>query len=406
LAARFYLTRGYETIALSYLRNARSCYLSWGALGKVRQLDQHYPVIKEQGAGLSNSLMGAPVDQLDLSSVTKALRAVSGEIVLENLIETLMVIAVKHAGAVRGLLLLPDAGELRVEAEATTENEAVKVSLRPLLAVSPDLPESVVRYASRTQESVILEDALTPNPFSTDDYLQRQQSRSVLCLPLVKQTRLVGVLYLEIICPPMFLPQREWRCYSFWLRRRRSHSKTRIFIPISSKRKKIARIRTLFKKAETPKGPLDLNEAIREVIILTRSEMDKKRVSLRLELMVELPPILGDRVQLQQVVMNLILNAIESMSNVEGRSRELGIGTRVNEEKEILVTIRDSGVGLDPQSMEQVFAAFHTTKPGGLGMGLSISRSIVENHAGRLWASANDGFGATFQFTLPSSATV
>lgn len=103
----------------------------------MRQLDQHYPVIKEQGAGLSNSLMGAPVDQLDLSSVTKALRAVSGEIVLENLIETLMVIAVKHAGAVRGLLLLPDAGELRVEAEATTENEAVKVSLRPLLAVSP-----------------------------------------------------------------------------------------------------------------------------------------------------------------------------------------------------------------------------------------------------------------------------
>jgi C4-dicarboxylate-specific signal transduction histidine kinase len=91
------------------------------------------------------------------------------------------------------------------------------------------------------------------------------------------------------------------------------------------------------------------------------------------------------------------------MSNVEGRSRELGIGTRVNEEKEILVTIRDSGVGLDPQSMEQVFAAFHTTKPGGLGMGLSISRSIVEIHAGRLRASANDGFGATFQFTLPSA---
>ena len=168
----------------------------------------------------------------------------------------------------------------------------------------------------------------------------------------------------------------------------------------------IARIRTLFKKAETPKGPLDLNEAIREVIILTRSEMDKKRVALRLELMVELPTILGDRVQLQQVVMNLILNAIEAMSTVEGRSRELSIGTRVNEEKEILVTIRDSGVGLDPQSMEQVFAAFHTTKPGGLGMGLSISRSIVENHAGRLWACANDGFGATFQFTLPSSATV
>jgi C4-dicarboxylate-specific signal transduction histidine kinase len=163
----------------------------------------------------------------------------------------------------------------------------------------------------------------------------------------------------------------------------------------------IARIRTLFKKTETLKEPLDLNEAIREVVDMTRSEMDKRRVRLRLDLAIELPPILGDRVQLQQVMVNLILNAMEAMSIPEVHSRELAIGTDVRAEVEILVTVRDSGPGLQPERMEQVFAPFHTTKQGGLGMGLSISRSIVENLGGRLWATLNDGPGATFQFTIP-----
>jgi PAS domain S-box-containing protein len=163
----------------------------------------------------------------------------------------------------------------------------------------------------------------------------------------------------------------------------------------------IARIRTLFKKAETPKESLDLNEAIREVVDMTRSEMDKRRVRLRLDLAIERPPILGDRVQLQQVMVNLILNAIEAMSSAEVHSRELVISTTIRAEAEILVTVRDSGTGLQPGRMEQVFEPFQTTKPGGLGMGLSISRSIVENHGGRLWASPNDGPGATFQFTIP-----
>ena len=134
---------------------------------------------------------------------------------------------------------------------------------------------------------------------------------------------------------------------------------------------------------------------------MTRSEMDKRRVRLRLDLAIERPPILGDRVQLQQVMVNLILNAIEAMSSAEVHSRELVISTTIRAEAEILVTVRDSGTGLQPGRMEQVFEPFQTTKPGGLGMGLSISRSIVENHGGRLWASPNDGPGATFQFTIP-----
>ena len=164
----------------------------------------------------------------------------------------------------------------------------------------------------------------------------------------------------------------------------------------------LARIRALFKKAEAAKEPVDLNGAIREVIVLARNEMNKNRVALRLELAPDLTQVLGDRVQLQQVILNLILNAIEAMSTVEERPRELIVRTQVKDDAQILVAVCDCGIGLNPASMEKVFIAFHTTKPSGLGMGLSISRSIVENHAGRLWATANNGPGVTFHFTLPA----
>jgi PAS domain S-box-containing protein len=162
----------------------------------------------------------------------------------------------------------------------------------------------------------------------------------------------------------------------------------------------IARIRSLFKKEETAKEPLDMNAAIREIIVLTRAEMEKKGVALRLNLSPDLPLVVGDRVQLQQVMLNLILNAIEAMSMAENRSRDLVIGTEVRDGAEVLVTVCDSGIGLDARSAERIFNAFYTTKVGGLGMGLSISRSIVEGHSGRLWATPNAGPGASFHFTL------
>jgi signal transduction histidine kinase len=159
-------------------------------------------------------------------------------------------------------------------------------------------------------------------------------------------------------------------------------------------------MRSLFKKAGTAKDRLDLNEVIEEVVILTEAEARRDRVALRKELAADLPPVMGDRVQLQQVVVNLILNAIEAMATVEGRERDLVIKTQLGEGDEIRVAVRDSGIGFDPVSAERIFDAFHTTKPGGLGLGLSISRSIVESHGGRLWAASNDGPGVTFQFTL------
>jgi PAS domain S-box-containing protein len=162
----------------------------------------------------------------------------------------------------------------------------------------------------------------------------------------------------------------------------------------------VSRMRALFKKARTAMEWLDINKAIEEVVILTQSEVRRNRVALRMELAADVPPIMGDRVQLQQVVMNLILNAIEAMSTVEKRDRNLVIRTQRGQRDEVRVEVQDSGIGLDPKNAERIFDAFHTTKPGGLGMGLSISRSIVESHGGRLWAISNDGPGATFRFTL------
>jgi PAS domain S-box-containing protein len=162
----------------------------------------------------------------------------------------------------------------------------------------------------------------------------------------------------------------------------------------------IGRIRALFKKSDGEKTLLDMNEVIQEVLGLIQSEIQKNGVALRAALAASLPRVLGDRVQLQQVILNLVMNGIEAMSTVTDRSRDLLIRSDQYESDKVLIAVKDSGIGLNPESLDQLFAAFFTTKPKGMGMGLAISRSIVENHGGRLWAAPNDGPGATFQFTL------
>jgi C4-dicarboxylate-specific signal transduction histidine kinase len=150
----------------------------------------------------------------------------------------------------------------------------------------------------------------------------------------------------------------------------------------------------------TERERLDLNEAIRSVVTITQGELRKNRVFLTTRLASDLPAVSGDRVQMQQVVLNLMMNAIEAMSLVSDRPRELVVSTQPDGEH-VRVTVRDSGAGLDPQAMGRIFDAFYTTKHSGLGMGLSISRSIVESHGGRLWAAPNDGAaGTTFHFTV------
>jgi PAS domain S-box-containing protein len=163
----------------------------------------------------------------------------------------------------------------------------------------------------------------------------------------------------------------------------------------------VGRIRDLIQKAPPRKDHFDLNGAIREVIELTRGEAVKNGVSVQTELTDNLPLIDGDRVQLQQVMLNLIINAVEAMSGLTEGPRELLISTGKAEMGGVLVTVRDSGPGLAPAALERLFETFYTTKPNGLGMGLSICRSIIEAHHGRLWATANSPDGAVFQFTLP-----
>jgi PAS domain S-box-containing protein len=650
-ASSFYRVRGFDEIATVYLRNARHCYLRWGAEGKVWHLDEMYPDLKIEGAatGLAGKIE-ARIDQLDLATVVKVSQAVSSEIQFEKLIQTLLKEAIEQAGAQRGLLILPESGQYQIEAEIKTDLDQVQVQLRHAPITSSELPESLFRYVIRTQQKIILDDASVDNVFSEDEYLRRRHPRSILCLPLVKQTKTVGVLYLENNLAPRVFTQRRLamlellasqaaisldharlysqlsrananlehevnerlraeavarrseaylaeaeslsKCGSWalkpatkeitywsqkryhlfgfdpdagmpsyeavlqrihpedrarWLRnteaaeRRDSELDFRVVLPggevryihgvghpvfsesgelveivgaaidiTELKRAEeqqreaqahlahvtrvatlgelagsiahevnqpltaiinnadaclallpteisklddvrealsdiisdadrasavLARIRGLIKKSPPQKSRLDLNEAIDGVIVLARGQLDRNEVSLRTKLANDLPLIKGDRVQLQQVILNLVINAIEAMSGVSDGPRELSISSEevigtpgpaaVGEQSRlagaagleaelptsnakpktqnasVLVSVADSGPGLDPSKADHLFDAFYTTKPQGLGMGLSISRSIIEAHGGRLWAKANVPKGALFQFTLP-----
>jgi PAS domain S-box-containing protein len=595
-ASRYYAARGLERFAQVCLRNARSGYLRWGADGKVRQLEQLHPHLHDAQVRASRTdTIGVPVERLDVGTVLKAAQAVSGEIVVDELIKTLLRIAVEHAGAGRALLILLQGDEPRIAAEATTGRGQVEVALRQT-AVSPaELPESLLHTVIRTLESVILDDALAQNVFSSDEYIRDRHARSILCLPLVKQSKLIGVLYLENnLASHVFTPARisvlellasqaaislenarlysdlqqrearirrlvdsniigvviwdvqgriidanqafldmvgygredlvsgrlrwteltpaEWRdadeqiiaelkavgtlqprekeylrkdgsrvpvlvarALFEWNRdegvafvldlteRRHAEEALRkaqaelahvnrvatmgqltasiahevnqpitaaVTYALAARRwlsaeppnfhevddalshiimegnragEVVGRIRALFKKAPARKDAVAINDAILEVIALTRTEAANNSVSVRTQLAEGLPLVQGDRIQLQQVLVNLIINAIEAMRDVGEEERELLIST-CNEPDGVSVEVRDSGPGFAQAALERVFEAFYTTKPGGLGLGLSICRSIIEAHSGQLWASANLPRGASFQFALPTIA--
>lgn len=195
LAAAFHAARGLIASAQSLLRDARSCYERWGADGKVKQLDQHHPSLRV--SSLHTQGAGATPDQFDLTSIAKMTQTVTEEVVLSRAIEKLLIIAVENAGADRGHLITAQGDELRSEAEATAQREGVIVGLRQMTTTPEEIPETVLRYVLRSHNSVILEDAWTPNLFSDDTYLLRERPRSILCLPLFKQKDMTGLLYLE-----------------------------------------------------------------------------------------------------------------------------------------------------------------------------------------------------------------
>jgi len=596
VAGRFYAARGFEKIAKTYLREARYCYLRWGADGKVRQLEQLYPHLGAESPVLDvTTTIFAPVEHLDVATVIKVSEAVSGEIVLEKLIDTLMRKAIEHAGADRGLLILDRGGDYLIEAEVTSRGEKIAVDQGRQRVTAGELPESVLRYVHRTKEYVLLNDASGENAFAADEYLCKHYTRSLLCLPILKQNRLLGMLYLENrLTRHAFTPgrvailkllaseaaisienaslyrdlaQREAKIgrlvdaniigIFFWTlqgrileandafllmvgygredlvsgrldwRRltppewvaldeqqlepqlkmtgrlvpfekeffRKDGSRVPVLAGVAAfeeggdegvafvldltERKRaaealrelqmelthanrlatlgqlaasvahevnqpigaahnnaraalrflaveppelgevaealecvvketyqagdiIGRIRDQIKKAAPRREGVDLNEAIEDVIALVRGELSKHRVSLRRELAAELPLVTADRVQLQQVILNLILNAIEAMMNVEAEARELLISTASQPGVGVLVAVGDSGPGVDAAYRERIFESFYTTKAGGLGIGLSICRSIVDVHGGRLWVEEHQPRGALFRFTIPA----
>jgi PAS domain S-box-containing protein len=631
-ASAFYRTRGFETIADTYMRKARDCFARWGADGKVRQIDARAPQLREEPASSAAAAFGK-VEQLDLLSVTKASQAISGQIVLEDLVDTLMHILLENAGAQTCHLLLARNESLVLAAEASVEQQTIQVRrhldrARPAQALPESsiresvLPASIINYVRRCEERVLLTDAMQSNPFAADDYFARRRPKSVLCLPIMRRSALIGLLYLENnLATHAFPPERvtvlellasqaaislenallyadlqrenserklaeeELRVREarirrlvesniigvfFWnvagiatdandaflrivgysrqdllsghvqwatmtppeyraadaraiddLRQRGSsppYEKEYIrkdgsripvlvggaliegseengvaFVLDLTEQKEaeaelaarrtaakqaeeqlqalqvelahatrvttlgelsasiahevgqplgaivtsgeaclrwlgrgepqpeevracvqhmigegrraseiVRRIRTLTRKAAPRKTQLELNDVINDVVALVQREVLNHRVSLRLELDSGLPPLLGDRVQLQQVLINLVINGIQAMADIGDDSRELRVESHRDSDGHIVVAVQDSGPGIDPESANRLFDAFFTTKAEGMGMGLSICRSIIEAHGGQVWASNNAGHGAIFQFRLPS----
>jgi PAS domain S-box-containing protein len=209
LAAQYCLAHNLETAGYAYLRSARNCYYHWGAHGKVKQLDERYPRQREERTPTSAAAIAPPVGQLDVETVVKASQALSSEMVLPKLIEKLMRIAVENAGAERGLLILLRGGDLLIEAEAVTRPGGIEVAVRQTTVAPSDLALSVLHYVIRTQEGVLLDDASTDKVYAKDEYVRPKHSKSILCLPIVKQARLVGALYLENnLTPGVFTPDR------------------------------------------------------------------------------------------------------------------------------------------------------------------------------------------------------
>ena len=600
LAARFYMARGLKKISDTYLRDARDCYVRWGADGKVRQLDRSHPYLRSPARPAATGMtFDAPVEQLDIGAMFKASQALSGEIVLGALIETLMRIAIEHAGAERGILILFRNSKARMAAEAVTKQGKVEVALHEKIVSHHDVPKFALDYVVRTRASLIMDDATASNLFSDDAYVRERRPKSVLCVPVIKQTKLIGALYLENnLTPNAFTPQRiavleflasqaaislenaylyadlvrseaflsegqrishtgswSWTLstgkvvwseehsrifghdpekegplnFDLFLGRLHPEDHTfvqqavdiairdrtgfacdfRIVLPdgllkhvrgvgrpivkesgeiheyigttidVSEQKRNenalrdaqadlvhvarlttmgelvasiahevnqplmaivtnaetclrwlgreqpdigearnaaerivrnghragevIRSIRALARKSPSEMAEIDINGVIENILGLMRVELTRHDVSVEAELSNGLATIMGNRVQLQQVMMNLIMNGIEAMSDLERQRRVLHVNTRLDGDGSVLVAVEDSGMGLDPANGDRLFDPLFTTKREGLGMGLSISRSIVEAHGGRLWALPRLPHGAIFQFTLPAA---
>ena len=595
LAAQFYRSRGFATTADAYLKTALACYKQWGALGKVKQIEARFPHLSTPSRfSPFGATIDTPVMLLDFDTVIKASQMLSSEMNLPLLIGKLLRLVIELAGAQRGLLILLDEGEPRIEAEARSGDGGVEILIRHDLVNSTDLPQSALQYALRTRERVLQEDASPAKGQSEDEYIRANRPRSLLCLPILKQSQVIGVLYLEnrltaraftssrvavlevlasqaaislenarlfgelkaresrvrrlfssniigiftwnldgrileantaflqtigYACDDLVSGRMRWKDLmppewdpkedqimrellttsvappfeAVYIKKDGSRVPVLVgaalfdgaptegvaFVLDLTERKRaeaelahanrvttmgqltasiahevnqpltavmnnanaclgllpdsasqfqevrnalaeiiddaeragavIARVRQLVSKAPSARTLINLNDLVSEVLGLVHQESFARRVPILTEPAGELPPVYGDRVQLQQVLLNLVANGMDAMNATEELRRALTIRVR-HEIREgspvVTVSVQDAGSGFKLSEMERLFEAFYTTKPHGMGMGLAISRSIIEAHGGRLWAEPNHGAGATFLFRLPVAGNV
>lgn len=596
-AARFHEARGLRTVMLSYLANARHCYLRWGADAKVRQLDRSSPhLLASEPTYTSAVAPDTPLHQLDVKALFKASRALSGEVVLDALIRTLMRVVIEHTAAERGILFLMGSDGPRAVAEASLGSEGIEVAVWEAGRRDLEFSRPALNYVVHTRTTFDLSDPANSGLLSLHPYRQKESHISLRCLPIAAQAKLVGVLYLENhVAIGAFTPhqaavldilaaqaaisfenarlyadlrrseaflshgemlshsgswswdtqtgrilwsQEHYRIFGedpdggsvptilsiirmvhpedraelrrivqssihnrtvfkceyrviradgvrhlravgrpetdrfgslrgyagttvditdhkraeealqsaqsdlarasrlaaigqlssliahevrqpltaiaaqagacrSWLRRERpdisqaAAAAGRIAEDAHRASSVIESIRQMTKKSMPSQEAVDLNDVIRETVSLLSSEIRRHGVVLKIDLADELPSVLGDRVQLQQVAMNLMINGIEAMASVQERPRRLGVNTSTPSAGTLLVGIEDVGTGLPADNVEHLFEAFFSTKPSGLGVGLAISKSIIDSHGGILWAEANHPCGSVFRFRLP-----
>lgn len=489
LASRCHQALGLTVSTRAHLRKARDAWRQWGAHGLAEQMEAQHPYLQEQamGARASVDLPGGQ-QQLDMVSITKACQALSRELHVEQLLKTLLANTIVHAGASHATLLLIDGDSLSVEALGHASAEGVEVTLVRHTPRADELPLSLVRTAMRSRRSIVIENARHPEGFVDDPYLRGRRTGSVLCVPLLKQSEIIGALYLEnLLVAGVFNPTRvdvlqvlaaqaaisltTARLYEDLLEenRRRRDSETRLLrsqAALRSARAEMAQIsqRTVLAELaasiaheinqpllsilanasaslrwlerDTPdmheatasvrdilsdgrraadivsairslacqepmrRQPLALDALVRRVVELTRGELEDKHVTVQM-VIDPLPALMGDPVQLQQVVLNLISNAMEAMQTVEPGARLLRLELRALPHGAMLM-VEDSGPGVAIANSEQIFQAFYSTKASGMGMGLAICKSIIEAHGGRLMVAHGREEETVFALVLPT----
>jgi signal transduction histidine kinase len=485
LAAHFCATQHWHTAEQGYIKRAWNAYACWGADEKLRQIEREFTYVKtSRGAGRASA---HPVSehQFDARAVLRAAQALSSEISLVKLIHVLVENALQYAGADRAVLCLLADGILNVAAQATCAQSAVDVKMESTVASLEILPTSIAYSTLRTKESLVLHDAREDPHYGRDVYIVAHQSRSILCVPLVKQGTLSGLLYmensliagiftadrvqmLEVLASQAAISLENARLYEDLetenLMRAATESSLRetqekldkvakltamgelvasivhevsqplsavgtcaraalrwinrdvpdlkevrtMLDQISSDTVRAANIvtslRAMAKKAPPRLDKLDINEAIREVLGLVRGQLRSGGIVVRGNFDSGSLSISGDRILLQQVLVNLVVNACEAMNGIAGREKLVEIQTRIDGENTLWVAVSDTGPGISAGTASTLFDSFFTTKDTGMGMGLSICKSIVEAHGGSIEADLGVRCGACFQFSIPQPA--